>query len=204
MKEKLHKQLNRLAKHILAAQDSSELSSLYEASKSLYEKLAVLKFIEKELEDPLLDLEKNKIADEFKQLANEVLASNESVPENNPHVSDIITPGIDTIKDMVSEMPQKQPPASLNTVPERSKASLNATFSQELSFGLNDRIAFVEQLFEGEEAALKRVVSQLNTIETEERALSFIENLVKPEYGHWKGKEAYERRFINLVSQKYQ
>lgn len=206
MKEKLHKELHRLAKHILAANDSSEISSLYEASKSLYEKLAVLKFIERELEDPPLDVEKNSVADKFKQMANEVLAANELVSESNPHLSDIITPGIDTIIDMVLEMPFKES-TSLELLPKPALTiqshSVNGHYSKELLFGLNDRIAFLNQLFNGEEEDFKRVISQINTIETEERALSFIENLVKPEYGNWQGKEAYENRFIAIICQKY-
>jgi len=211
MKEKLHKELHRLAKHILAANDSSEISSLYEASKSLYEKLAVLKFIERELEDPTLDVEKNSVADKFKQMANEVLAGNELVSESNPHLSDIITPGIDTIIDMVLEMPFKEvphkEPTALESLSKHTQTiqsnTVNGYYGKELLFGLNDRIAFLNQLFNGEEEAFKRVISQLSTIETEERALSFIKNLVKPEYGNWQGKEAYEDRFVAIICQKY-
>ena len=77
MKEKLHQELQRLAKHILDANHSSELAPLYEAAKELYEKLAVLKFIDKNLDDPHLDTEQNEVADKFQQMAQEVLASSE-------------------------------------------------------------------------------------------------------------------------------
>jgi hypothetical protein len=62
----------------------------------------------------------------------------------------------------------------------------------------------VKELFNGEEESFKRVVSQLNTIDSEERARSFVDHLVKPEYNDWRGKEAYEKRFMNLICQKYQ
>lgn len=197
MKEKLHRELNRIAKHILAANDSSELASLYEASRSLYEKLAILKFVENELNDPSLAVDKSEIADKFNEMATQVLQENEDVPETNPHPSDIMTPGMDTIKDMVSEMPSSSEDKPVST-------TLNGQYGAALHFGLNDKLAFVQHLFAGDEEDFKRVISQLSTIETQERAVAFIENLVKPEYGHWEGKEAYEARFLSLVSQRYQ
>lgn len=211
MKEKLHKELNRIAKHILAANDSSELASLYEAARSLYEKLAVLRFVEKELEDPNLDVSKNELADRFNDMATQVLQGNEAVPESNPHPSDIIIPGMDTIKGMVSEMPADQShelgqetSPHTEAAPKKVSNTLNGQYGAKLDFGLNDKIAFVQHLFDGDEDNFKRVISQLATIETQERALSFINNLVKPEYGNWEGKEAYESRFLSVLSQRYQ
>lgn len=220
MKEKLHQELQRLAKHILDANHSSELAPLYETAKTLYEKLAVLKFISQNLGDPHLDTEQNEVADKFQQMAQEVLASSEAIPESNPHDSDIITPGMDTIIDMVSHMPKKEPESAADqedaaahfTAHSLSQeantfetaATLNGRYGQQISFGLNDQIAFVKELFNGEEESFKRVVSQLNTIDSEERARSFVDHLVKPEYNDWRGKEAYEKRFMNLICQKYQ
>ncbi|MDB4768122.1 hypothetical protein OAG27_05375 [Flavobacteriaceae bacterium] len=219
MKEKLHQELQRLAKHILDANHSSELAPLYETAKTLYEKLAVLKFISQNLGDPHLDTEENQIAQKFQEMANEVLSSGEEIPESNPHESDIMTPGMDTIIDMVSHMPKKEslpteydsePPQELHTNTQDPSAgrintatTLNGRYGQQISFGLNDQIAFVKELFNGEEDSFKRVVSQLNTIDSKERAMSFIGHLVKPEYNDWKGKEAYEKRFIELITQKY-
>lgn len=105
MKRKLKEELRRLATEIITAKDITELNDLYEASKSLYEKIAVLKFIEEELNDLQVDVSKNAIAAKFEQMANAVLQENTSVPESNPHQEDIMVPGMDTIKDMVSEMP---------------------------------------------------------------------------------------------------
>jgi hypothetical protein len=48
-----------------------------------------------------------------------------------------------------------------------------------------------------------RVLSQLNTIDSEERSISFIENMVKPDYNNWVGKEQYEERFIELVARRF-
>jgi len=48
-----------------------------------------------------------------------------------------------------------------------------------------------------------RVLSQLNTIDSEERSISFIKNMVKPDYNNWAGKEPFEERFIELVSRRF-
>ena len=48
-----------------------------------------------------------------------------------------------------------------------------------------------------------RVLSQLNTIDTEERSIAFIKNMVKPEYNNWEGKEEYEARFLSLIERRF-
>ena len=68
---------------------------------------------------------------------------------------------------------------------------------------MNNRLAFVKHLFNGSTEDYNRVLSQLNTIETEERSLSFINNMVKPEYNNWEGKEEYEERLIALIERRF-
>jgi hypothetical protein len=47
------------------------------------------------------------------------------------------------------------------------------------------------------------VLSQLVTIDSNERAISFIDNMVKPEYNTWAGKEEYEERFKALIERRF-
>ena len=105
MKRKLKEELVRLSTDIITSRNMNEITDMYEAAKTLYEKLAVLKFIDDKLNDIEVDDSKNAIAAKFEKMANAVLNENTSVPENNPHQEDIIIPGMDTIKHMVSEMP---------------------------------------------------------------------------------------------------
>ena len=51
MKRKLKEELVKMATEILTSQDDKDISQLYENAKNLYEKLAVLKFIEEKLDD---------------------------------------------------------------------------------------------------------------------------------------------------------
>lgn len=81
--------------------------------------------------------------------------------------------------------------------------TINDAFSHTIIVGLNDRIAFEKNLFNGSSEDLNRVISQLNTITTFQEALDFIEDLVKPDFNYWKGKEEYEARFMELIQKRF-
>ncbi len=71
-----------------------------------------------------------------------------------------------------------------------------------IQVGLNDRIAFVNHLFNFNQQDFNRVLSQLNTFKTEYEAKDFINNKVKPDY-NWTGKEEYQERLITLIERKF-
>jgi hypothetical protein len=207
----------------------NEITDMYEAAKTLYEKLAVLKFIDEKLTDIEIDVSKNVIAAKFEKMANQVLNANTGVPESNPHQEDIIShPGMDTIKDMVSEMPSDgqvdnvlsdflgkpdlmkndkelfMPVSENGLKKETATKSLNDKLNgKEIKVDLNNRLAFVKHLFNGSTEDYNRVISQLSTIDTEERSVAFIENMVKPDYKNWEGKEEYAERFMELIERRF-
>jgi hypothetical protein len=221
MIRKLREELIKLSTEIITAREDSDLTQLYDKAKEIYEKLAVLKFIDEKLADVQVDVSKNVIATRFEKVANAVLSGNLSVPESNPHEEDIMTPGMDTIKHMVSEMPSEaaleQVFAEFVAKPEYMKndkeqvtskevarpQSLNDKLAKDLQVGLNDKLAFVKHLFNNSMEDYTRVLSQLNTIDTEERSIAFINNMVKPEYNNWEGKEEYEARFVSLIERRF-
>lgn len=228
MKRKLKEELVKMSTDIITSKSLNEITELYEASKNLYEKLAVLKFIEEELNDVEVDVSKNVIAAKFEKMANAVLNVDSSVPESNPHEEDIIIPGMQTIKEMVSEMPNDaaleevlakfmakpdvmkndkelfEPKTGNKPSKEEKVKSLNDKLAEkELKIDLNNRLAFVKHLFNNSAEDYNRVLSQLNTIDTEERSIAFIKNMVKPDYNNWEGKEEYEARFMALIERKF-
>jgi hypothetical protein len=75
--------------------------------------------------------------------------------------------------------------------------------SKNLSFGLNDRIAYVKHLFEGSTEDFNRVVSQLSTFEDWAETETFIDEMVKPDFD-WSGKEEYEERFLNQIKARFE
>jgi len=234
MKKRLKEELRKLSTDIITSRDLNDIENLYTVAKDLYEKLAVLKFIEEKLHDIEVDVSKSIIAAKFEKMATAVLSANSSVPESNPHQEDIMIPGIDTIKHMVSEMPNDTPRADEKPVdevlaeflakpdylkndkelfmPPQEEAqkkettlkSLNDRLAhKEIKVDLNNRIAFVKHLFNGSTEDYNRVLSQLNTIDSEERSISFIENMVKPDYNHWAGKEEYALRFMQIIERRF-
>ena len=228
MKRKLKEELVKLCTDIITSDETTDIAQLYENAKELYEKLAVFKYIEEKLSDIEIDVSKNVLAAKFEMMANAVINENRLVPENNPHEEDIITPGIETIKDMVSEMPTSEEVEKIFTefvaktekikqdkewlTPETEKKngndnqvkSLNDVFiPKELKFALNDRLAFIKHLFDGNAEHFDKAVAHLNTIDTEERSLAFINNLVKPEYDQWQAKIEYEKRFVAQIKKRF-
>ena len=227
MIRKLREELIKLSTDIITSREDKELTELYDKAKEIYEKLAVLRFIDEKLSDVEVDVSKNVIASRFEKVANAVLSGNFTVPESNPHDEDIITPGMDTIRHMVSEMPMDSALEQVFTEfvakpnlmkndkdnvspsidmrkPEQGKPkSLNDALAKDLQVGLNDRLAFVKHLFDNNTDEYNRVLAQLNTIDTEERSIAFINNMVKPEYNNWEGKEDYEARLITLIERRF-
>ena len=232
MKRKLREELVKLSTDIITSRGENELTELYEAAKNLYEKLAVLKFIEEKLNDVEIDDTKNVIAAKFEKMASAVMAENRAIPESNPHDEDIMTPGMDTIRHMVSEMPndinieqlfaefvaktdvlksdagetapkEVAPKNGSGDTAKKAQSLNDKLTTKEITVGLNDRLAFVKHLFNNSTEDFNRVISQLNTIETQDRSVAFIENMVKPEYGQWKGKEEYATRFMAIIERRF-
>ena len=81
--------------------------------------------------------------------------------------------------------------------------SINDKLSKGIIVGLNDRIAFVKYLFGNSNEDYNRVLSQMLTFNTMEEAKEFIDQMVKPDYRNWEGKEEYEERFLEVISKKF-
>ena len=98
------------------------------------------------------------------------------------------TIAVDIAMDLFEKVPQKK--------------SLNDQLQSNIEIGLNDRIAFVKHLFNGNQEDFNRVISQLNTIKTEKEAKKFISKMIKPDY-NWTEKEEYEERLIKIIERKF-
>lgn len=146
---------------------------------------------------------------------------------------DIMEPAIEKIKDMVAHMPhesQQVDEVLEKTLPQKKyhkddfeditadfkdipvfepvsktaqKKSLNDKLKQGINIGLNDKIAFIKHLFNGDNKDYDRVLSQLNTASDFEEAHGLIQNMVKPDYNNWEGKEEFEARFMHIIESKF-
>jgi len=86
---------------------------------------------------------------------------------------------------------------------EPKSVTLNDRLVKEITIGLNDRIAFVKHLFGGSNEDYNRVLSQLITFDTFLETKAFIDEMVKPDYNNWEGKEDYEHRFMEIIEKKF-
>lgn len=243
MKKKIEDELVSLAHRILQMRGRSDIESLYAASRVLYEKLALLRFMDHHFSKPQPTLSKEEamvyLEEVFQTTKGKVDDQahveeklRELIPDQNPHQDDLIEPLMETIKDMVAQMPEEA--AELDDLFEAAQASadfqqiakdyqklpdfeevksqtetetkvksVNDTFKKGIQIGLNDKIAFIKHLFGEQTEDYNRVISQLNTMSTETEALTFIEEVIKPDYDFWEGKETYEERFLSLISARF-
>lgn len=86
--------------------------------------------------------------------------------------------------------------------PSVGKSLNDVLFQKQLQVGLNDRIAFVKNLFDGSQEEFNRVISQLNSFSSHQEALEFINKMVKPDY-NWKDQEELELRLLQLIERKF-
>lgn len=81
--------------------------------------------------------------------------------------------------------------------------SLNDRLKKGINIGLNERLAYIKHLFDGNTSDYNRVLSQLNTFTSLEESTKFIDKVVKPDYNNWEGKEVYEERFMAHIENKF-
>ena len=115
------------------------------------------------------------------------------------HLFETITEPLEITKNDMEDVAPTQ--KDIGEAPK--SGSLNDRLKKGITIGLNDRIAFVKHLFNGSTEDFNRVISQLNTLNSELEALEFLNGMVKPEYNNWAGKEAYEERLISFIEGKY-
>lgn len=102
----------------------------------------------------------------------------------------------------IKEEPILIVPKSINDNDMKS-VSLNDRLSKGIEIGLNDRIAFLKHLFANSSEDYNRVLSQLITFDTFGEARDFIDEMVKPDYNNWDGKEEYSIRFIEIIEKRF-
>lgn len=81
--------------------------------------------------------------------------------------------------------------------------SLNDRMSKGIVIGLNDRIAFMSNLFANSSEDYNRVLSQLMTLDSFDEAKNFIDTMVKPDYNNWEGKDEYAERFMEIIEKRF-
>ncbi|OCB76268.1 hypothetical protein B0A79_05295 [Flavobacterium piscis] len=107
---------------------------------------------------------------------------------------------------VVNEFKEKKEiiePVVIEKPTEAKAVTLNEKLAKGFHIDLNDRIAFTKNLFGNSSEDYSRVLNQLLTFDNYNEAQEFIENMVKPDYNNWEGKDDYAERFLGIVEKKF-
>ena len=219
MIEKLKELIEELAKEIISSSDNEQPLFWKEKAKKLYELLTVYTFIEQQKDKTSVwETQQAQFKSALSQLENVSLKRQNRTVSTEEDSLDV-APLMDTINDILTEMPDQTMPEELfqqtaqppifekkEAVEEEKKTSIiedkpriNDRFSKDLKIDLNDRIAFIKHLFNNENSDYQRVIRQIFTYSTLDEAKAFINEMVKPEYNNWLGKDTYEERFFSVI-----
>jgi len=108
---------------------------------------------------------------------------------------------IETPKEIVAEDEKAMPAKEETTEPKI--VSLNEKLAKGINIDLNDRLAFIKHLFGNSSEDYNRVLNQLITFNTFYETRDFIQEMVKPDYNNWEGKQEYEERFMDIIEKKF-
>ena len=142
---------------------------------------------------------------------NSKMIEEEEEEEVVPSLNDLFVPTFDDIREDMSQKAEFKDTISLDDTEnlfvtkkkENKQLSLNDKLvGSSLQIGLNDRIAFVNKLFNFSQSDFNKVLTKLNAFTSKEEALKYFQYQVKPNY-NWKGKEDLEERFIGLIERKF-
>tara|TARA_B100001057_G_scaffold490391_1_gene578547 strand:- start:3004 stop:3657 length:654 start_codon:yes stop_codon:yes gene_type:complete len=217
MPNKIHQQLKQLAKEILEMEKPYDYQKVYDATLLLFERLILIKNEEGFNKDFWEDLETN-----FDQAVDFIKGQSVAeTPAENFNDRQELPPIMDTIKEIVKEIPETKPSVAdlfqenskelsferkeeVPSAEKETQKSLNDKFSKRLRVDLNDRLAFIKYLFDQNANDYERAISQIATLQTWEHAQKFILEIIKPDYNQWEGKEQYEIRFLKIVENNFQ
>ncbi len=139
----------------------------------------------------------------------------EFMPEETPKVETVFEEAMperlakqdefEKITEDFKEMPIFEPATTSKNGASDDKKSLNDKLkSGGLKIGLNDKLAFIKHLFDGKPEDYDRVISQINTSVSLADAKRFINDIVKPDYQDWVGKDEFSERFLEIIEAKFQ
>ncbi|WP_294966305.1 hypothetical protein [uncultured Flavobacterium sp.] len=117
-------------------------------------------------------------------------------------VPPVQTPSINDFKEE-KKQEIKAETAILETPVQPKAVSLNEKLARGFHIDLNDRIAFTKNLFGNSTEDYSRVLNQLMTFDSYSEAKDFIEDMVKPDYNNWEGKDDYAERFLGIIEKKF-
>jgi len=226
MHKKLESELISLAHSILQMKDRDELPALLDKTRELYERLSLLSLIDRYEQLPTTTESKEELKKDFdydklteakpeavlEELSEDVETVGADQTTKAPEALETVDLGLSYDFEDFSEKVELENEVEVvedskvdlfSISNENGQKSLNdVLFQKQLQIGLNDRIAFVKNLFNGSQEDFNRVISQLNSFQTKKEAHQFIKSNVKPDYD-WSLQEDLEVRLFDLIDRKF-
>ena len=226
MKHHLRQEIENLIKLLNRKRAEVTDAHLHESLRNIYELSVLLQHQQSLPQQSELGKKQQAL---FDSLATASIVKEADIPTATDDTHEEVPKLMDTIKNMVTEMPESQEVNALFTQieepnfvrkesdktqakPEKTKATadekttpnLNERFNTGLKVDLNDRLAFIQHLFNNSPNEYQRAMNQLTTFDSMEQAEAFIQELIKPDYQGWEGKEEYEDRFSRVLNQYFE
>ena len=195
----IKKELERLAHEILAQKETATATELLEKVQGLYKALVVLEHLQQQT--PQLDEDQQREVIPVTEKIN-ALVTELPLEEESAAIEDLFATVANPVFIKKEEEGQGQTPPDQPTDSTASK-NLNDILGKGIQIGLNDRLAFINNLFDQSEEDYQRVISQVQTLSSWEEAQNFIEQMIKPDYDFWEGKEEFEARFLKCLESNF-
>nr|WP_299032457.1 hypothetical protein [uncultured Tenacibaculum sp.] len=162
------------------------------------------------------DQEAEEIAEKVIEGIDEEIITNEIIEQPFDELEKLLHGDAEDVKNDVKDVGERKTPTledelqdtiSVDVMTDlftkvEPKKTVNDYFQKTIQIDLNDRIAFVKHLFDGDQNDFNRVISQLNTFKTEKEAKKFITKMIKPDYD-WSAKEEYENRLLEIIERRF-
>ena len=223
MTEKIKTALVQWATNIIKDQSNWDDEKTHDAIQKIYELSIFQKMLtdQEEIDQSLWERHQKKLDEVINSLTEGT--NKEKTKDDDMEVA----PMMETIKNMVTEMPEPEtyeklfesvgtPPTfmskkndsvrnKLDTEKDISndKKNINDQFSKKLSVDNNERLAFIKHLFDGDTINYERVLNQTLTLGSWAEVSNLISSKVKIEYNNWKGKEDIADRFLTVLQKSF-
>ena len=223
MTEKIKTALVQWATNIIKDQSDWDDEKTHEAIQKIYELSIFQKMLidQEEIDKSLWERHQKKLDEVINSLTEDT--NKEKTKDDDMEVA----PMMETIKNMVTEMPEPEtyeklfesvgtPPTFMSKKDEsiknkldtekdisNDKKNINDQFSKKLSVDNNERLAFIKHLFDGDRNNYERVLNQTLTLGSWSEVSNLISSKVKIEYNNWKGKEDIADRFLTVLQKSF-
>ena len=223
MTEKIKTALVQWATNIIKDQSNWDDEKTHDAIQKIYELSIFQKMLtdQEEIDQSLWERHQKKLDEVINSLTEGT--NKEKTKDDDMEVA----PMMETIKNMVTEMPEPEtyekllesvgtPPTFMSKKNEsvknkldtekdisNDKKNINDQFSKKLSVDNNERLAFIKHLFDGDRNNYERVLNQTLTLGSWSEVSNLISSKVKIEYNNWKGKEDIADRFLTVLQKSF-